>query len=141
MFDNGGEVELKIEFEIDDKIVECFISSAQDELRENAKKHVSEIIDEARRIETGLNVGTQSFITPSHVKQAVMKSKSNPSRKPGWWHMILQVVASVGALFAGGLFDIEAFKKDTILMLAFIIISLISTVCLIATLFADYYKR
>ena len=132
---------MEIKFDIDDNKVKSFIDSAKNELKITAEKHTLEIIGEAERIEAGSNAGAQAVITPSHVKQAVMKSKTNPSRKHSWLYIICQIVTFVGALIAGGLFDIDSFKTDTVQMLSCIILSIVSAGCFIATLFADHYER
>jgi hypothetical protein len=136
-----GDAIVELNFTIDDNKVKCFTDGAKNELVENAEKHTIEIINETKRIEAWSNVGTQSVITPSHVKQAVTKSKTAPSRKYGRWYIICQIASWVGALIAGGLFDVELFKTNTIQMLACIILSIASAGCFIAVLFADYYER
>ncbi len=132
---------MEVKFSIDDNKVKCFTDGAKDELKMNVENYTLVIIGEAERVEAYSNADAQSVITPSHVKQAVMKSKTNPSRKHGAWYIICQIITWITALVAGGLFDTETFKTDTNQMLLCIALSVVSTGCFIATLFADNYER
>lgn len=133
---------MKVEFDIDDNKVKCFSTGARTELIKQSEKHTYEIVAEAERVEAFFNTaGAQPEITPEHVKQAVIKSKTSPVRKRKWWYIVCQIVALVATLFAGVLFDATAFKTDVGQIFLFIISAVLALGCAIVVVLTDHFER
>ena len=133
---------MKVEFDIDDKKVKCFSLGARYELIKQTENHTLEIVAEAERVEAYFNTtGAQSEITPEHVKQAIIKSKTSPTRKHKWWYILCQIVAIIATLFAGILFDAEAFKQSVVQIFTFIFSTVLALGCAIAVVLSDHFER
>lgn len=133
---------MKVEFDIDDNKVKCFSNGARTELTKQAERHTYEIVAEAERVEASFNTaGAQPEITPEHVKQAVIKSKANPSKKRKWWYIACQIIALVGMLIAGILFDTDAFTSDIGQIIFFLIVAVLALGCAIAVILSDHFER
>ena len=133
---------LKIKFDIEDKKVKFFSVGAKQELIKQTKNHTLEMVAEAERVEAYFNTaGAQSEITPKHVKQTIIKSKTSPTGKHKWWYILCQIVAIIVTLFARVLFNAEVFKQSVVQIFTFIFSTVLALGCAIAVVLSDHFER
>ncbi|MDM8253925.1 hypothetical protein [Phocaeicola barnesiae] len=108
---------MNINFDIPDNKINNFSASAKRELTKQSCRITKEIIDEASRIEASRRLSdASSEVTQSNVKEAATHPRMVFSRKKVWPIKIVQVVAFVSSLIAGGLFDTKEFSNTTIVI-------------------------
>lgn len=125
---------MRIEFNIsDDKIVN-FSQGAKTELTQQSNRIAEEIVDEASRIEASRRISdTNSEVTQSNVKEAATQPRMIFTKKKSWTSKIIQGVAFISSLAAGGLLDIDKFKEGShvVCFIVVLFIAIAATVYLI----------
>ena len=120
---------MNINFDIPDNKVINFSSGAKKELSKQSCRITKEIIDEASRIEASRRLSDAgSEVTQSNVKEAATHPRMIFSRKKIWPNKIVQGIAFISSLIAGGLFDTEKFSNtSTVLWFIFVLFIAISS--------------
>lgn len=117
---------MKIEFDIsDDKIVN-FSLGARNELVHQSQRIVSDIVDEASRIEASRRIyDTSSEVTQSNVKEAANQPRMMVVKKKTLWTKVVQIASFISSIIMGSLLDTDKFK-DTNHVTWFIIMTFIA---------------
>jgi hypothetical protein len=127
---------MPLQIQISDDDIKYLNQPAQVELSSSVDKYVSELLQEASRLEAaGKTTTGDPEITSSMVKDATLLTKRG-YRKPqkNAWHITLQVVASFSTLLTGLLFDFEKLKEPLMLAIFILVfsITLVTTTLVIA---------
>jgi hypothetical protein len=126
---------MNIEIEIQDNKIQNLSSSAHLQIKKVTQGYLEEVLDEANRIEESRRTSVDSpEITASIIDDAAHYAKTHGIRKKKPKKLIwLQIVAFIGSIFTGGLFEVDKFKTlgYILLFLAVFLIAVVSSVYLI----------
>lgn len=126
---------MRISFDISDNKINNFSPGARSELKSQCNKVAHNIVDEASRIEASrrIDTATDSEVTRSDVKDAANFSRRLFGKKKSLMVQVIQILASVSSLFAGGLFTPDEFNDKSTLFwfLGVGLIAVVSTVYLV----------
>jgi hypothetical protein len=126
---------MKIEFDINDELVQNINPNGREELARRCKVLAEEILDEASRIEASRNQSTSSEITASIIGEAAFFSKHAPPKsKKTFIFKLVQFSSTILCIYAGNLMDAEKLKNGATslwLFLGVISASIFSTAYLI----------
>lgn len=106
---------MRITFDISDEKVNNFSSGAKSELKRQCNKVAVNIVDEASLIEASrrIDTATDSEVTQSDVKEAASFYRRCFIKKKSFTTKLVQALASVSSLFAGGLFSPDSFNDKS----------------------------
>jgi hypothetical protein len=126
---------MKIEIDIQDSKLQNLSSTAHSEIIKVSQTYLEDVLDEASRIEESRRTSVRApEITASLINDAAHYARTFGIRKRKPKRLIfLQIVAFIGSIFTGGLFDVEKFKSLSyvLLFLLFFVIAVVSSVYLI----------
>ena len=120
---------MEISIKVDDKKLVHFTNNAKDELNNQLNEYVDYIIKESKLIEDGEHEeGVNIEITGSIIKRAVKQYKRNPRPKKNKGLIILKIISSLSALFTGMLFDVNGFQANSVKLILFVFVLVITCV-------------
>lgn len=125
---------MEIKYEIDDKKIQNFTSSAKNRLKEQSQKYTLEIIKEAQKVEELIREnGASTEITDNIIFQAVRRNKTEKKKKIIF--IVVRIIAEI-LLFISGLMFIPEFfvtSEKSFNLEYFIVFAIITLIALIAT--------
>ena len=130
---------MEIKYEIADDKVRNFTDSAKSRLQEQSQKYTLEIISEAEKVEKLIREnGASTEITDNFIFQAVRRNKTE--KKKSKKIIIIRILAEILLFISGLMFIPEKFitSESTFNLgyfIAFIIITLVAFIAIIATYF------
>lgn len=129
---------MKIEIEIQDNKLQNLSSTAHSEIIKVSQNYLEDVLDEASRIEESRRTSVKApEITASLINDAAYYARTFGIRKKKPKRLIfLQIVAFIGSIFTGGLFDVEKFKNLGYVLL-FLLVFLIAVVSSVYLIFND----
>ena len=129
---------MNIEIEIQDSKLQNLSSTAHSEIIKVSQRYLEDVLDEASRIEESRRISVKApEITASLINDAAHYARTFGIRKKKPKRLVfLQIVAFIGSIFTGGLFDVEKFKSLGYVLL-FLLIFLVAVVSSVYLIFND----
>jgi hypothetical protein len=129
---------MRIEINIDDHTSKHMSPQAVDELKGSVLKYAENVVEEAGRFATRTSsVPNDPEITGTHVKDAdIVLRHGYASKRKSKFFYVPPLLTLVGSLVAGLLAD-KDILKETIWMILFVIVIIITVVSIVWTLFKD----
>lgn len=122
---------VKIEIDVKDRKISKLSIDAHDSLKDQIEVYVSNILDEASRIERLLREnGAKEEITSNHILQSAKVNKKNFVKKPTYLK-VFGIINPISFMLAGWLFDINGYQDKPFQMCFFIAILLVAVSTLI----------
>ncbi|HHX8351848.1 hypothetical protein R7P67_16160 [Vibrio sp. Vb0937] len=124
--------------EIDDDDLEGFNDNAKNKLRETTEKYVSDLIEEAHRLESKTNsVGGTPEVTSSNVSDAnILITKGLSQKKAGIGSKAVRIVAALLPLAVGAMYD-SAKLQDGTYMFMFIGVVTLSIIAVTVSILTE----
>ena len=127
---------MPLQIQISDDDIKYLNEPAEAELASCVEKYISELLQEASRLEAaGKTTTGDPEITSSMIKDAALLTKRGYRKaKKNAWHIALQIIAAASTLITGLLFDFEKLKQPIMLAVFILLfsIALITTTLVIA---------
>jgi hypothetical protein len=129
---------MKLQIEIQDNKLKNLSTTAQQEIIKVSQIYLSEILDEASRIEESRrNSVDDPEITAALINDAAHYARTYGIRKKKpKRHIILQIIILISSIFTGGLFDIDKFKSLPYILI-FLTVFLIAVIPSVYLIFND----
>lgn len=120
---------MAVQINIDNDQVNNLSESAKKTLKEQAEKHVNDIIKEANLIEEVIREdGASKEITSNIIIQAVRKNKTSYNKKSSKSLLLCKIISAFSLLLTGFLFDSSGFQNNAIKLIIFVITLVIATI-------------